>query len=309
MKFFLFIAASIIALLTTSATADPVDGIIKLSNGDQIHGSITHQNDKIVTIEHSSLGTLEIKRDQIATILTIRNEPMPAELLPQEPADNGLFGSGFLADWKRDFEFGLNGAKGVSENLNIRAAFVSTYKDEEDRWNYEMLYLNSQSDNITSQSRAQVILNKDWLIPESKWFYFANGRFDWDEFKDWNYRISAFVGPGYEFIDTDEWYLRGRAGIGGNQTFGDTERFTLEALAGLETGWHITDQQFIEFKTTFYPGLSNLGEYRNITTLDWIHDLDYYRGLAVKLGIYNEYDSQQRQGNDFRYFATIVWGL
>lgn len=306
---FIYLTIVIMAISIGSVIADPVDGIIELSNGDQIHGSITHQNEDMVTIEHPVLGTLEIERDQVAAILTAQKEPMPADLLPQDPVDEGLFGTGIMTDWKRDFEFGLNGAKGVSDNLNIRAAFVSTYEDEEDRWFYEMMYLHTQSDKITSQSRAQVILNKDWLIPKSQWFYFANSRFDWDEFKDWKYRISGFVGPGYEFINSEVWYLRGRAGVGGNQTFVGTERFTVEALAGLETGWHVTEKQFVEFKTTFFPSLSNIGEYRNITTLDWSHELDYYRGLAVKLGIYNEYDSQQTQGNDFRYYASIVWGL
>ncbi len=278
MKFLLLITLTIITCSTASAASDPVDGIIELSNGDKIHGSITQQNKDIVTIEHPSLGTLQIKRAQITTILTAQNEPMADELLPQEPADEGLFATGFLTAWQRDFEFGLNGAKGVSDNLNIRASFVSTFEDEEERWYYEMTYLHSQADKVTSQSRAQAILNKDWLVPDSQWFYFANGRFDWDEFKDWDYRISAFVGPGYEFINNEVWYLRTRAGVGGNQTFGDVERFTVEALAGLETGWHITPQQFLEFKTTFYPSLSNIGQYRNITTLDWIHDIAYYRG-------------------------------
>ena len=306
MRTFIYLTVTIMSISIGSVAADPVDGIIELSNGDQIHGSITQQNKDIVTIEHPALGILEIKRDQVAAILTAENEPIPDDLIPR---DEGLFSTGIMTDWKRDFEFGLNGAKGVSDNLNIRAAFVSTYEDEEDRWFYEMMYLHTQSDKITSQSRAQIILNKDWLIPESQWFYFANGRLDWDEFKDWKYRISGFVGPGYEFFNSEVWYLRGRAGVGGNQTFGGTERFTVEALAGLETGWHVSEKQFVEFKTTFYPSLSNIGEYRNITTLDWIHELDYYRGLAVKLGLYNEYDSQQTQGNDFRYFASIVWGL
>ena len=292
-----------------SVAAGQVDSIIELSNGDQIHGSITHQNEDHVTIEHPALGTLEIKRDQITAILTEQKQPMPTNFLPPDPADEGLFGTGIMTDWKRDFEFGLNGAKGVSENLNIRAAFVSTYEDEQYRWFYDMRYLLSQSDNITAQSRAQVILNKDWLAPESKWFYFANSRFDWDEFKDWKYRISGFAGPGYAFFNSNVWFLRGRMGVGGNQTFGGAERFSVEALAELESGWHISEEQFIKFKSTVYPSVSTMGEYRNISTLDWSHELDYYRGLAIKLGLYNEYDSQQTQGNDFRYYASFVWGL
>lgn len=309
---------SLIVLLTTLipsvlfASTNPVEGTVELVNGDRIHGKINQHNDKTLTIEHPVLGTLTIENDKIAAILTSAEQPMPDEMLPDEPEDLGLFGSGLLTEWDRTFDFGLNGAKGASDNANLRTGFTTRYLDDEDRWQFDMVYLYTESEQVTSQSRFYANLDKDWLVDDSNWYYFANTRFDWDEFKDWNYRVSLFGGPGYIFHKDDTGYFLGRTGLGGNRTFGgNDDQWTLEALLGIETGWHISKVQFLEFKTTFYPALSDPGQYRNITTLDWIHELDLYQGLAIKLGIYNEYDSNQTADNrnDFRYHASLVWGL
>lgn len=294
------------------ASTDPVEATLELVNGDRIHGKITKHDEKTTTVEHPVLGTLVLENKKISAILTASEEPMSEERLPVEPEDLGLFGTGMLTGWDRKFDFGLNGAKGVSDNANLRAGFTTRYLDDSDRWQFDMVYLYTESEQVTSQNRFYANLDKDWLVDESNWYYFANARLDWDEFKDWNYRISLFGGPGYIFHKDDTWYFLGRGGLGGNRTFGGIDdQWTLEALLGIETGWHISKVQFIELKSTFYPAISDPGQYRNITTLDWIHELDLYEGLAVKLGIYNEYDSNQTSANrnDFRYHASLVWGL
>ena len=33
---------------------------------------------------------------------------------------------------------------------------------------------------------------------------FVSGRFDYDEFKSWEYRITGQVGPAYQLIDTED---------------------------------------------------------------------------------------------------------
>lgn len=295
--------------LVYAEAIEGIEGIIELSNGDRINGLITEQNSKKLTLEHSSLGTLKIKREEITAILSSDQKPIPAEQLPMEEIDDGLLGSGLLVDWKRQLDLGLNGAKGVSDNFNVRIGFQSDLQDEKDRMHYEALYLYSENEQLKSQNRAQLIFTNDWLVTDSKWFLFSYGRLDWDQFKDWDFRVSGFMGPGYDVYQGEVWYLRTRLGIGGNRTFGSEHDFTLEALVGIKSGWMISDKQSIEFESTFFPGISDLGDYRNITTLDWNHEIDYFDGLAVKFGIYNEYDTQQTRGTDFRYHASVLWSL
>lgn len=309
MKSLVILIMFFLSLWTQATLAEPIDAIIELSNGDRLHGRISQQKKNVLTFEHPVMGILKIKMDQVTSIVDFEHKAIPDELLPVFPPDQGLLRSGFLIDWKRRLEIGLNGAKGVSDHLNFRSAFDASYENRDDRWDYKLLYLYSQNGRAVSQSQAEAFINKDWLLPDSKWFYFASSRFQWDQFKDWDYRISASLGPGYEFYKSNSGYLRGRAAVGVNQTFGRNELFTVEALFGFEHGWNISEKQLLKLATTFHPSLTRIGEYRNVSTLDWSHALDFYQGLAIKLGLENEYDSQQTEGNDFRYYAAFVWGL
>jgi hypothetical protein len=55
-----------------------------------------------------------------------------------------------------------------------------------------------------------------------------------------------------------------------------------------------------------------MGEYRNLTAFDWVLDLNSYVGVALKLGLLNEYDSSTEEGiskNDFKYTVSLAWKL
>ena len=175
-----------------------------------------------------------------------------------------------------------------------------------------MVYRAAKSDGDTTEKRFYAELFKDWLIPGEKYFYFANGRYDWDDFEDWDSRWSGFGGIGYQFIETDEWNLRGRAGVGGNQEMGGTQgdEFTFEALLGIEGDWQIKEGHAFEFSNYLYPSLENASDFRNVTTLDYIVTIDRDKGLSLKFGITNEHDQSApatSKKNDLTYYASLLW--
>lgn len=307
------------ASTTTLATAET----IRLQSGDIITADVVSQDANNVTINHPSLGELTIARDQIVAIYEDRTaldaalaEESAAEkaaaLEAERAADEGLFGSGLLKGWNRQLEVGLNGAEGNSQNLNFRAAFKTDYEDDEDRWIYNMLYRTASSDGNTTEKRFQAELFKDWLIPGEDYFYFANGRYDWDDFADWDSRWSGFGGIGYQFLDDEKWNVRGRAGVGGNQEMGGTlgDEFTAEALLGVEVDYKIKDGHSVAFTNYLYPSLEDAANFRNITTLDYIITIDRDKGMALKLGLANEHDQATpttSKKNDFTYYASLLW--
>ncbi|MEM9109638.1 MAG: DUF481 domain-containing protein [Planctomycetota bacterium] len=310
------IAAS---LFTTAVSAET----IQLKGGDVINAAITAQDDASITIDHPSLGSMTIARDKIEAIYADPDAmaealaeqdaaDKAAALEAERAADEGLFGTGWLKGWNRQLEIGLNGAEGNSQNLNFRAAFAADYEDDEDRWIFSMLYRAASSNGTTTEKNFNAELFKDWLLPGEDYFYFANGRFDWDDFQDWDTRWSGFGGIGYQFIDNDRWNVRGRAGIGGNQEMGGTmgDEFTLEALLGIEADYTISENQSIAFTNYLYPSLEDSEDFRNITTLDYIINIDRDKGLALKLGLANEHDSatpSTSKKNDFTYYASLIW--
>ena len=320
MKRTMISAALLIAAMVCPLT---VAETIQLKGGDVINAKITAKDDASITIEHPSLGTMTIARDKIEAIYADPDAmsaaeaeadaaAKAAELEAERAADEGLFGVGLFKGWNRQLEIGLNGADGNTQNLNFRAAFKTDYEDDEDRWLYSMLYRTASSDGTTSEKNFNAELFKDWLLPGKDYFYFANGRYDWDDFQDWDSRWSGFGGIGYQFIDNDEWNVRGRAGLGGNQEMGGTlgDEFTTESLLGVEADWQIKDGHAFAFTNYLYPSLEDIADFRNVTTLDYIITIDRDKGLALKLGLTNEHDSATpatSKKNDFTYYASLIW--
>jgi putative salt-induced outer membrane protein YdiY len=217
------------------------------------------------------------------------------------------------ATWKHAIEMGLNGSTGDSESMNLHVGYSGSYKDADHGWKLTSAYDKAKSDGVESRNQFFADLLKDWYWSANPWFAFAQGRYDWDEFKDWDYRLSASGGAGYEFINDDTWYLAGRFGLGANKTYGDAnEELTQEAILGLEAAWTISEREAVDFKTTFFPSMEESGEYRNITTFNWKMNMSERINLAMKIGLSNEYDSLAAPGtdkNEFKYNLSLVWGL
>lgn len=318
MKRLLTTTALLLALATTARAET-----IMLKGGDVINASITAKDDTSVSIDHPSLGAVKITRDKIEAIY---DDPdamasaiaekdalaKAAELEAERAADGGLFGTGLFQGWNRQLELGLNGAEGNSQNVNFRAAFKADYEDDEDRWLYSMLYRTASSNGTTTEKNFNAELFKDWLLPGKDYFYFANARYDWDEFQDWDSRWSGFGGVGYQFVDDAKWNVRSRAGLGGNQELGGAQgdEFTSEALVGVEADYLIKDGHWVAFTNYLYPSLENAADFRNNTTLDYVITIDRDKGVALKLGLANEHDSATpatSKKNDFTYYASLIW--
>lgn len=215
--------------------------------------------------------------------------------------------------WKHEIEAGLNGSTGNSESMALHAGYIGRFKNADHGWKLTTAYDKAKSDGHESRNQFFADLLKDWYWNTSPWFAFTQGRYDWDEFKDWDYRLTASGGAGYKFIDNDTWQLTGRFGLGGNKTYGDLdEEFTAEAILALDGAWAISERESVDFGTTFYPSLEESGEYRNITTFNWKMSLSEHGKLAMKIGLINEYDSLAAPGtekNDFKYNLSLTWEL
>lgn len=312
------------------AHAAPVT--LLLTNGDSLQGDLLERSQQSVTIKHQLLGEMVIQTETIAEIRTqyealtiVTPEPteqgeaalpeavIAEEAIVVEPDDTGLLGTGWLTDWERRLDVGVSGSAGKTSNQLINLGFTADLATEETRIASRTAYFRSKSEGDLSDNAFFTSINRDWLIPESQWFRFAGARLDADQFKDWNQRVNANAGVGYEFANSDDFLLLGRSGIGFSQTIGgEREEFTPEGLVGIESRWRINDAQRLSLANTIFPSFDNMGEYRNLTTFDWILDLDSLHGVAFKAGVVNEYDSATEDGiskNDFKYTLSLSWSL
>ena len=109
------------------------------------------------------------------------------------------------------------------------------------------------------------------------------------------------------------WSLIGRTGLGVSKEFGgDNDDWTPEALLGLESFWAISKHHSVEFKNSLYPNLDKLGEFRNLTELNWKIGLADINNLNLKVGFVNDYDSLangESQENDFQYRLLLAFDI
>jgi len=269
--------------------------------------------------EEKNLALAEDKIIQAEENLQLAQDKL--KLAKGEKLNDGFMGTGYFKDWKSAVSLGLNGSTGSSENATMRMGFDAGYEDAEHRWDFKSFYYFASEDKIENENKVNAILVKDWFFNGSPWFAYASSTFDMDKFKDWDSRLQISTGPGYQFIKTDTLEISARAGLTGVFEFdkdikdsagaviGQEHNQNLEMMLGAEATWHITPKQRFIISNYIYPSLTNGGEFRNLANLNWVHDIDWYEGLAVKLGIRDEYDTTETDPNEFKYNFSLVLGF
>lgn len=340
----------VVATLALPAGAD----VIVLTNGDRISGKLIELPDQqaaaFVKVMHPSIGEILIPADDVQAIVSSVEAVEPAQAQAPDPADvskktdssqpkgattaqaddapaaaiaqpepepiknPGILGTSFLQGWDKSVELAVSGAQGNTENMNFRIGADGSYEDDEDRWLFDAAWYYTTSNDRKTKNNITAGLTKDWLLPDSDWFLFALGRYDYDEFKDYLHRFSGGTGGGYQIVKNERWDVRARAGLnvikeidGPNPEPGVTP----EALLGVvEAIWKITKNQTMNVSNTMYPALSDIGEFRNITKFEWRIKFQQAKGLSFKTGIKNEYETNvtsPTKRNDLKYFAGLVY--
>ena len=285
---FSLLLVSLLLVAPLTAAADTIE----LVNGDKLTGDVIERTAESVLLEHPVLGRVEI--------------PV-AQIKPPEAPNQGLFGTSFLAGWTRTFQLGVSGAQGNTKNNDVLAALDMGYEDEHKRWAFDAVYRFGAADGETTKHDAFTQLRRDWLLTDSRWFFFTIGRFDYDEFKTWSYRLNGSGGVGYELWKGERFELQGLFGPSLTKEFAEDD-FFVEALVGLAAIWKISEDQSLSLSNTIYPALNDPGEFRNVSALAWKWKLVEDPGLSLNAGVDNEYQSDVESGfkhDDVKYSTSI----
>jgi len=311
---------------TTAAHAET----LTLTTGETIKGTIVSQDDAQVVVQHPMFGQLTVPRESIVAIVA---EPAEGEAAPDVPAESEAVAgvvaeppeeptpepelkpesepTGFFAGWSNRLEIGFNVSEGNTENSDFRVGFGSTKENDRHRWKADASYYLEFDEGDRTDHAATAGLLKDWLYPDSRWFWYALGRVDFDEFEAWDWRTFAGGGVGYHLVQEESLTIDLRGGAGLLREFGsEDDNLRPEGQLGIEGEWRIDDRQSIVADAWFYPDLGDLGEYRTTASAAWQIKIDARRGMSLKLGVENEYESEVDPGNeknDFKAFGAFVF--
>lgn len=302
--------------------ADAPDPVVRvtLDSGDTLRGVFVSRSEEEVVFLHPVLGRVAVP---MANVVAMEMLPPDAAAAPVTPAPAG---SGDPAEaggvatpvpdpdkdkpkWTGEFEFGASGSEGNTDRTNIRAGFGAERKEEFEILSLSATYRLGYESGDKNENRLQLSARQEWLIPDSRWSYFVQSSLDVDEFKDYDARLAAAAGFGYRFIETDETTLVGRIGLGGSYEFGGAEEIVPEGLLGVDFRHRLNDRVDFTANATYFPDLSELGEFRLIAESALDVSLQEQGKLMLRLGVRDEYDSHvtNAEKNDFYYFASLVY--
>jgi len=327
---------SVAGLALLVLTAHARAGQVSLANGDTLNGRIVEQDGDQLVLEHATLGKLVLQPDQVASV-TREGDPQAANAAKQaastdetkprqrddrkkrdsdkpavtadDSSEERPWETTLLPDWKKSLSLGFSGSAGESTNYSLNAQVRLNKKNEQERIKWDNKYFFAANGGDTSQNEFSSQLNVDWLKPSSNWFYFMQAGYEFDDFEPWRHRVSLYGGPGYTFVDESELEVVGRVGGGANYEFGSVNETTPEGLVSTETiRWHITENQNVSGSVTYFPTFESLDEYRLTANAEWQVKIDRARGLSLKFGVENEYESIKQgdtEKNDVKYYGAL----
>ncbi len=213
--------------------------------------------------------------------------------------------------WTGAVALGFNGATGNTERFNIRGEIAGTRDTKRMTTTARTYYTYATDDGTASESRFFLGARNDWKLENDRWFVFAEGSAEFDDFQDWDWRLAAAGGLGYHFIRNDRTNLSGRVGLGLSKKIGgDDTAFRPEALIGADLSHKLTERQKITAGATLYPDLSDTRDFRFVSNAAWEILVDPEVNMSLRLGVEDRYDTMPGDGfkkNDFAYFAMLVW--
>ena len=302
----------VVALTLAAGAALAQDGAstLTLTSGETMNVTVLERGTESVRVQHPLLGELTVPADAVSELDGAPYAAPPVEQIAAQPEEDAPEAAPASPVWTSSLELGLNGSEGNSENLSGRVSFQAERLVEgETRFNFLTRYkLETDSGDRTTNEWYTRALH-EWYLPDhERWSWFIQGDAEYDEFQDWDVRVSGQVGLGYIFIDEEDTKLRGRVGFGAAYEFGaQDEEVIPEALLGYDFEHDLTERSRFTSTGNLYPSLSNGGEFRSYWDAAYEIDMTEEGDWVLRLGLDHQYDSDSDAREwDLSYFATVV---
>jgi hypothetical protein len=170
--------------------------------------------------------------------------------------------------------------------------------------------IQKSADGITTANTALIDGRIEWPMPQSRWNYYLHGLAEYDEFKRFDYRLSADTGLGFEFIQNDSTTLIGRSGLSASQEIGGPDDdVNPEWALGGEFKHKFNPTHSISAKLDYFPSLADFSDFRLNSQAAWEIALVQAWGLSLKFSLIDRYDStpQGARPNDLDYSTMLLW--
>jgi len=306
-------AAGLLASLVLAATSMGTAALaatVELESGDKLEVEVIEETEEVLVVEHPVFGRMEVPKS------TLKKEA---------PPNPGLFGTPFLRGWERAVDFGFNGSSGNSDSIGINAGLRlfgegGSYRARfRGQYFYAKQRLITETDKAKTTNNAFVDYRHDFLIfGKSPFFLWGNARYDYDEFQDFQNRVTGQGGAGYTLFDNDTVLWLWTTGLGFNYSDGVIDETIGEFTTGMDFRWNIVKGQSVKADTYYYADIEQWSDFRLISNLLYEISLGWVDGLALNAGLKNEYRNQvtppvppnlRNENNNLQYFGGLTYNF
>ena len=238
------------------------------------------------------------------------DEALVVEEVPTEWYDYPVF---WLDQWEGNVEIGLSGSEGNSPTLNYLIGLDAKRETERHVLDFDLKYNRKTADSVETAHNLDSEIRWELLLEDSPWTWFIHETTEYDEFKDFDIRLSYDTGLGRELVKNDTTSLLARIGGGVSHEVGSSdEDMVPEAVFSLELSHKLNERQKLSASSEYSPDVTDFVDYRMKSKASWEVVLDEETNLSLKVSVTDTYDSTTDgdvKPNDFDYTLTLLWNF
>ncbi len=239
--------------------------------------------------------------------------PVAAAAAPQLPAAPKPE-PGLLDLWKFTVETGLNGTAGKTPIQSFRGLINATRNTPEMVSTAALGWWYTRSDDTETQQRVQADGRTEWPVTaKSSLSYYVAGRSEYDQFQQWDWRLSGQAGLSLTLWKDETLTLTGRSGFGASREFGSpTPDVHAEFSPSLDLELRINPRNKFCASASANLDMEHTDGSRADLKAWYEAVLDPDHGMSLKLGVEDRYEHSPasfREKHEVDYFAVIVFSF
>lgn len=274
-----------------------------------------------------------------AAILT---KPAP----PPDPATDPLLGDPLPPPppplWSGSIDAGLNGATGNTQLFNLRSSGHVKRETATNILTGDLLYTYTNDTGKVTVHQVLSNARDEFLFADTPWSAFTSTLLEYDQLRDYRFRVAVYAGTGYTVVNTKELTFKLRAGAGAVRELGSTatitqpvtdpvtglpvtdpvtgrpqtvqvqdrtrDRWVPEFVFGDDFRWAWNDRSSFLSVVDYYPRVDDFTQFRVRARAAYEYVLDPKTNMIVRFGVQDRYDSspgRNSKRNDLTYFSTF----
>jgi len=243
----------------------------------------------------SAAGVMTVTKEAIQSIRS------PEEETVYQAEIERLRNPSLLDLWSGFLDTGLAVAQGNAETTTLNVSFNAARTSPRDKISVFVTSLYARSDtlgvSLTTANAVRGGFRYDVNVSD-KLFAFGFTELDYDEFQGLDLRFVPGGGFGYHWLKTDRSRFDVFGGGSLNREFyrGDLDRTSGELVLGEELFYRFAEAVHLEHKLTFFPNMSNTGEYR--VNLDNAFVTKLSKWLSLQLTLSDRLNSDPIPGKE-----------